>query len=156
MAKTAFYINKEKLEVRISRVINAPRVKIWQAHTDPKIIVQWWGPRKYQTVVDKLDAKVGGEWKFINRADGKIHVFYGKFQEIREPEHIALTFIYQPFPDQVVIETLSLGELPDGKTKMTTRSKYPSLTALEGMIGEGMEKGAHETWDRLAELVEQK
>jgi uncharacterized protein YndB with AHSA1/START domain len=155
MSTTDFKVDKQRLEVRMSRVINAPRERVWQAHIDPTQIAQWWGPRRYTTEVEQLDPKVGGKWKFANKqSDGKRHVFYGEFLEVQKPEKITWTFIYEPYPDAVVTETLTLEELPDGKTKLSTLSKYPSIQALEGMVQGGMEEGARETWDRLAELVE--
>ncbi len=153
MSKNNIVVNKEKLEIMMSRVFNAPREKVWQAHVDPRKLEQWWGPRKYTTIVETLEPKVGGKWKFINKADGEEHVFYGEFKELVEPEKITWTFIYAPYPDAVVTETLTLEELPDGKTKISTFSKYPNLQALEGMVSSGMEEGDVETWDRLEELV---
>ena len=154
MAKTEFVVDKEKLEVRMSRVFDAPREKVWQAHVGPKKLEQWWGPRKYTTIVEKLEPRVGGKWKFINKDSEETHVFYGEFREIKEPERIVWTFTYEPYHDQELVETLTLEELPGGKTKIATLSKYPSLGALEGMMmGGGMEEGARETWDRLAELL---
>jgi uncharacterized protein YndB with AHSA1/START domain len=155
MTKMQFTVDKEKLETRMERVFDAPREKIWDAHKDPKKIERWWGPRKYETVIETLDFRTGGKWKFINKAAGEEYVFYGEFLEIKEPEKITWTFTYAPYPDSVVTETLTFTELPDGRTKMNDISSYPSLQALEGMMdGDGMQEGASETWDRLAELVE--
>lgn len=154
MTGTDFIVDKENLEVRMTRVFEAPREKVWQAHVDPKAIEQWWGPRKYTTKVEKLEPRVGGKWEFINSAEGEKHVFYGEFREMKEPEEITWTFTYEPYPDQVMVETLTLTELLDGKTKVSTVSKYPSIEALEGMVGGGMEEGARETWDRLTEFLE--
>lgn len=153
MDNTEFKVDKEKLEIRMSRVFDAAREKVWQAHVDSKLIEKWWGLRRFTTVVEKLDAKVGGEWKFINRAEGQDHVFYGEFREVVKPEKIVWTFTYAPYPDSVAVDMLTLEELLDGKTKLSTLSKYPSTEALEGMLQGGMEAGARETWDRLAELV---
>ena len=155
MSPTDFTVDKEKLEVRMSRILNAPRERVWQAHIDPHQIEQWWGPRRYTTEVEKLDARVGGEWKFINiGSDGQRHVFYGEFLEMQRPERITWTFIYAPSPDAVVTATLTLEEPARGQTKLSAVSKYPSVQALEGMVQGGMEEGARETWDRLGELVE--
>jgi uncharacterized protein YndB with AHSA1/START domain len=154
MIKTNFVVDKKNLEVRMSRVLDAPTERVWQAHVDPKAITQWWGPRRFVTEVEKLDARVGGQWRFINKdAAGNRHVFYGKFREIQKPTKIAWTFTYEPYPQSVIEETLTLEALPDGKTRLSTVSRYPSLEALEGMVQGGMEAGARETWDRLAELV---
>jgi uncharacterized protein YndB with AHSA1/START domain len=150
-------VDKEKLEIRMSRVLDAPRERVWEAHIDPKAIEQWWGPRRYKTKVEKLEPKVGGKWKFINvDTDGTQHVFYGEFLEIVKPEKLTWTFTYEPYPQSVAIDALNFEELPDGKTKLTSLSTYPSIEALEGMLQGGMTEGATETWDRLEELVTKK
>jgi uncharacterized protein YndB with AHSA1/START domain len=147
-------VDKEQLEIKMTRDFDAPREKLWQAHTDAKAIEQWWGPRKYKTIVEEFEPKAGGKWKFINVAEGQKHVFYGEFREVVEPERITWTFTYEPYPDVVSVETLTFEELPGGKSRLRTVAKYPSIEALEGMVQSGMEEGARETWDRLAELVE--
>jgi len=155
MAEMKVEVDREKLQIRMERVFDAPREKLWQAHTSAAAIEKWWGPRKYKTKVEKLEPKVGGEWKFINKDDqGNRHVFYGEFREMVEPERITWTFTYEPYPDSVAAETVTFEELPDDKTKLVATSNYPSIEALEGMIQGGMEDGARETWDRLAEFAE--
>jgi uncharacterized protein YndB with AHSA1/START domain len=154
MADMDVTVDKEKLEIRMTREFDAPREKLWQAHTDAKALEQWWGPRKYQTRVETLELKVGGKWKMLNIADGEEHIFYGEFKELVEPDHITWTFIYEPYPDAVLVETITFEELPGGRTRVSTHSTFPDIEALEGMVQSGMEEGARETWDRLAELVE--
>lgn len=149
-------VDKEKLEIKMSREFDAPREKLWHAHTDAKAIEQWWGPRKYKVVVEELEPKVGGKWKFVNLAKGEKYVFYGEFKELVEPERITWTFTYEPYPDAVSVETITFEELPNNRTRLKTVAKYPSLEALEGMVQSGMEEGARETWDRLTEFVEKK
>src|SRR4030065_218902 len=53
----------------------------------------------------------------------------------------------------VSTDTITFGELPDGKTKITSRTTFDTLEDLEGMLQSGLEAGAVETWDRLGELV---
>jgi uncharacterized protein YndB with AHSA1/START domain len=55
MSDTDFVVDKDNLEVRISRTFNATPERVWQAHTEPDQIVQWWS----DTVVDKFELKVG-------------------------------------------------------------------------------------------------
>jgi uncharacterized protein YndB with AHSA1/START domain len=154
MADMQITLDKEKLEGTMTREFDAPREKLWHAHTDAKAIEQWWGPRKYQTKVETLEPKVGGKWKFLNIAGDEKYVFYGEFREVVEPERITWTFIYEPYPDAEIVETITFEELAGDRTKVHVVSKYPSIESFEGMVQGGMEEGARETWDRLAELVE--
>ena len=73
-------------EIAITRVFDAPRERVFKAHTDPKLIAQWWGPARYTTIVDTMDARPGGSWRFINRdTDGNEFAFHGVFLEVIEP-----------------------------------------------------------------------
>jgi len=51
------------------------------------------------------------------------------------------------------VDTLTLEDLGGGKTKLTAHSFFDSVEDRDGMLQSGMEEGASETWDRLAELV---
>jgi uncharacterized protein YndB with AHSA1/START domain len=52
-------------EVVITRVLDAPRELVWEAWTNPKHIVNWWGPNGFTTTIEKMDLRVGGEWKYM-------------------------------------------------------------------------------------------
>ncbi len=152
MSETKFEVDKEKLEVRISRVFNAPPEKVWRAYTDPELIAQWW----QNTEIDKYDLRVGGAWRFIDRGqgDGKEHAFRGEFTEIDEPHKLARTFEYEPWAGHVMNESVTLEPTGDGKTQMVTVSKYANLEDLENMVKSGMERGATAGVERLAKVVE--
>ena len=49
--------------------------------------------------------------------------------------------------------TMTLTDLGDGRTRLHTHSVFPSVEALEGALATGMEWGARESMDRLAELL---
>lgn len=153
MSDLQLTVDKEKLESTMTRSFDAPREKVWQAHVDPKLMEQWWGPAKYKTTVETFEPKVGGKWRMIHEAAGERHVFFGEFKELVEPEKITWTFNYEPYPNSEIVETLHIEELPDGKTRIRTVSRYPSIEALEGMVQSGMEAGANESWNRLADLL---
>lgn len=143
-------------EIVMTRVFDAPRELVFQAHVDPKAIPQWWGPRRYQTIVDKMDVRPGGAWRFINRAaDGEEHAFRGEFREVTPPERIVWTFEYEGFPGHVSVETVTFTE-QDGKTLLTATAVFESKEERDATLQSGMEAGAAETWDRLAELVEKR
>jgi uncharacterized protein YndB with AHSA1/START domain len=149
VSKTSFEVDKENLEVRITRVFNATPERLWQAYTDPEQIQQWW----IDTVVDKHDFKVGGTWRFVSGPDGK-NSFRGEFKEIDEPRKIVRTFEYEPMPGHVLVESVTLEPQADGQTKVLTVSRYDNLDDLNGMVGMGMEEGSSAGLDRLAALVE--
>jgi uncharacterized protein YndB with AHSA1/START domain len=154
MGKNNLVVNRAEKEFTMSRVFDAPRELVWQVYTDPQLVPRWWGLRNVQTIVDKMDLKVGGVWRYLQRDDqGNEYAFNGVYKEIRAPERLTYTFEFEPLAGHIVTDTLTFEELPDGKTRITARSTFDTLEDLEGMLQSGMEEGADETWDRLEEAL---
>lgn len=158
MAKTSFTVKKESLQVVMERVFDAPREMVWKTMTDPEKIPQWWGPAQYETRVDKMDFKVGGQWRFIQKGKDEMEfAFSGVYKEIIPNHKVSDTFNYEPIgPGHEMVETMVLEDIGNNQTKALQTSVYSSIQDLEGMVNSGMEGGAVETWERLAELVEKK
>jgi uncharacterized protein YndB with AHSA1/START domain len=145
-----------KQEILITREFDAPRELVFKACTDPKLIPQWWGCRSLSTQVDKMDVRPGGQWRFINRdAEGNEYAFHGVYHEVLAPGRIIHTFEFEGLPEtgHVTLETMRLEELPGGRTRLTVQSVFQSVADRDGMLQSGMEEGANETHDRLAELL---
>lgn len=145
-----------KQEMRISREFDAPRELVFKAFIDPELLPQWWGPRRLTTEVDTLDARPGGQWRFINRtAEGTEFAFHGVYHEILAPERIIDTFEFEGLPEtgHVTLETLKLEALPGGRTRLTAQSVFQSVTDRDDALQSGMEEGVNDSYDRLAELL---
>ena len=154
MTKTEFVIEPGKQEVHVKRVFDAPRDLVFKAYTTPQHIPHWWGPRNLTTVVDKMDVKVGGVWRFINRdPQGNEFGFHGVYHDILSPERIVQTFEYEGTPGHVLLETAIFEALPDGKTRFTATSVFQSVADRDEMVSSGMQEGSTQTWDRFAELL---
>lgn len=140
-------------EIQITREFDAPRALVFKAITDRALLTRWWGPRKYETIVDKMDVRPGGTWRMRNiAADGGEHAFRGEFREVTSPERIVWTFEYEPLPGHISVETMTLTER-DGRTLLTVRDQFASKEDLDGMLQSGMESGARESYERLEELL---
>ncbi len=147
-----------KQEILITREFDAPRELVFQACTDPKLISKWWGPRYLSTQVDKMDVRPGGQWRFINRdAQGNEYAFHGVYHEVLAPERIIDTFEFEGLPEtgHVTLETMKLEALPGGRTKLIAQSVFQSVADRDGMLQSDMEEGVNDTYDRLAELLQQ-
>jgi uncharacterized protein YndB with AHSA1/START domain len=102
----------------------------------------------------EMDFRPGGKWRIVHQgADGQTHGFRGEFREIVRPERIVWTFEYEGMPGHVSVDTLTLEE-QGGKTTLTATSVFDNVEDRDGMLQSGMEEGAAETWDRLAEYLE--
>jgi len=142
-------------EIVISRTFNAPRELVFKTMTDPNLIPQWWGPKNLTTAVDKMDVKMGGVWRYVQRdANGNEYGFRGVYHQINAPERLVFTFEWEGMPGHILLETVTFEEV-DGKTIITDSSVFQSVADRDGMLQSGMEEGATESWDRLEELLKQ-
>lgn len=149
-----FVVEKDKLQVKVMRVFNAPRAKVWRVVNDPKLIPEWWGPARYETRVDQMDVRVGGKWRFVHTgADGEF-AFNGEYKEIEEPEKVVMTFEFEPWHGHISTQTMTLTELDGGRTRMDVVVQFATLPDLEGMVGSGMKEGQFESYDRLDKVLE--
>jgi len=139
-------------EILVTREFDAPRDLVFKAMTDPTLIPRWWGPRQQTTIVDKMDVRPGGAWRFIHRGPDGETAFRGEYREIVAPERIVQTFEWEPMAGHISVETATFTER-DGRTLLTTRSVFASKEDRDGMIQSGMESGLRETYDRFAELL---
>src|ERR671918_134821 len=53
-------ISRGRQDIVIIRVFDAPKDVVFKAVTDPELVPKWWGPRQYETVVDRMDVRPGG------------------------------------------------------------------------------------------------
>jgi len=155
MSKTTFTIKRDELKVVMERVFDAPREAVFKAFTDPRAIPQWWGPKRLTTTVDRMDVRPGGLWRFVQRdADGNEYAFHGVHKVIDSPKLLSATFNFEGIPGvHELLQTVTFEDL-GGRTKVVSIATYANVEDLDGMVASGMESGATESWDRLAELVE--
>jgi uncharacterized protein YndB with AHSA1/START domain len=139
--------------IHIERVFDAPRDRVFAAYTDPELIPEWWGTRDTTTIVDHMDVRPGGSWRFVARnPDGSETAFRGTYREITPPERIVQTFEWEGMPGHVSVETATFDDLGD-RTKVTTISLFHTTEERDGMLASGMEGGMNETYARLDELL---
>jgi uncharacterized protein YndB with AHSA1/START domain len=140
-------------EIHIERVFDAPRERVFAAYTDPELIPAWWGPEGITTIVDRMDVKAGGAWRFVCRdADGREDGFRGTYREVSPPERIVQTFEWEGMPGHVAVETAVFEDLGD-RTKVTTTSLFHTTEERDGMLSSGMEGGVNQSYARLDALL---
>jgi uncharacterized protein YndB with AHSA1/START domain len=140
--------------ITMTRTFDAPRDLVWRVMTSPEHIARWWGPRGANTKLVKHDFRPGGTWRFEHRQDdGSSLIFRGTYLEVLAPEKFVNTFGMEGFyEDKLLVETHTLTEV-DGKTLYTSFSRFDSVEDRDGMVASGMETGATESLDQLAEIL---
>lgn len=139
--------------VRIIREFDAPPEKVFRAHTDPELVVQWLGPRDTEMTVDHWDCRSGGSYRYVHGRGDEQYGFRGCFHEVRPSELIVQTFTFEGFPDGVALEKLVLEDLGNGRTRLTATSLVDSFEGRDAFVASGMEVGVREGYERLDELL---
>jgi uncharacterized protein YndB with AHSA1/START domain len=139
-------------EATIERTFDAPREKVWRAMTDPKLIAQWWGRGNKLDVVT-YELKQGGHWRFVEHSDHGDHGFEGRFAEVDPPKKVVQTFEWDGMPGHTCLETMTLEDLGDGRTKLTTHSMFMTQQDRDGMLQSGMETGVNESYAALDRVL---
>lgn len=153
MAASTTLTTPSDREILSERVFDAPRERVFATYTDPKLIPEWWGPRRMTTVVEEMDLRPGGKWRFLNRdTDGREHRFSGIYREVTPPERLVQTFEWDGKPGHVIVETVTFEDLGE-RTRVRTTSLFHTTEERDGMLSSGMEQGLTESHERFAELL---
>ena len=139
-------------EIVITRVVDAPRGLVFDAMTSPEHVPHWFGLRSFTLPVCEIDLRPGGAWRYVMRsADGTDMGMSGVYQEVLPPERLVSTESFDDYPGES-LNTVVLTE-KDGKTTITVTVLYESKEIRDAVVASGMQDGAAETYDRLAEYL---
>jgi len=139
--------------VTIERDVEAPRELVFRCFTEPDLLAQWLGPRRYQMRVEAYEVRDGGRWRYVHLDDqGHEFGFHGVFHGPASPDGWVQTFEFDGAPGHVSLDTLTLEDL-GGRTRIRTHSAFQSVTDRDAMVEAGMEMGVREGYERLDELV---
>jgi uncharacterized protein YndB with AHSA1/START domain len=142
-------------EIVLTRLFDAPRHLVFEAWTQPEHVKRWWGCDGSSLSVCEIDLRPGGAWRFVMRmADGSDHPFKGIYREVVPPERLVYCECYDvPSIGSPEWLTAVSFEEQDGKTKVISTVLHQSAEARNGHLQAGMEAGAIQTMERLAEHV---
>lgn len=130
-------------EIRVERVFAAERERVWRALTDPDQIVQWWGHGN-RLEVEYFQLERGGHWRYVEHGKSGRWGYEGRFREVTPPSRLVRSFEWDGMPAHVAIETITLEDLGDGRTRVVTTLLCHTTPERDGMLGAGME-GAYNT-----------
>jgi uncharacterized protein YndB with AHSA1/START domain len=139
-------------EIRVERIFAAPRELVWRAITDPALIAQWWG-RGNRLVIERDEPVRGGHWRYVEHAGGESHGFEGRYAEVVPPERVVRTFEWDGMPGHVALETATLEDLGDGRTRLVSVSLFHTTADRDGMLHSGMEGGMAQSYAALDRVL---
>lgn len=149
--------NEVLKELTITRLINAPRQRVWKAWTDPKQVAQWWGPRGFTNPVCEVDAKPGGKILIHMSGFGMLAPMAGVFKEVVEPERLVFTnnAYFDTSLSKILIEGITTVTFADesGKTRLTIHAAVLKAAPEATQALAGMDQGWTEQIEKLEEFV---
>jgi uncharacterized protein YndB with AHSA1/START domain len=108
--------------IRITRVFDAPRERVWREWTEPEAFADWYGGPQCEVPLESvsMDVRPGGKWRLTmfappnrRRIDWK-----GEYLEVVRPERLVFTVSDQPGDDAYELVTVVLTAVDDNKTEM--------------------------------------
>jgi uncharacterized protein YndB with AHSA1/START domain len=155
-------MSDNEYDLSITRLLDAPVERVWQAWTDPAELQQWWGPRGVTNPTCVWEAKPGGKIDVVMLAGselgelaGQEWPMTGEFRSVTPPQQ--LTYTSNAIIDgKKVLETLTTVSLAaqDGKTKLTVSIEVTKTTPEAAGPLDGMEVGWNQSLDKLIAQVE--
>ena len=140
-------------QIVLTRVFNAPRALVFDAFTKPELLRRWFGPRGWSLVVCEVDLRIGGGFHFVLRnPEGNQMSMRGTYYEIDAPYRSVHRESFNDLPGESEVTTVLTES--GGKTVLSATITYASEEIRDAVIRSGMEHGAGESYDRLAELLE--
>jgi len=155
----------EKERMVITRVFDAPRALVWEAWTNPKYVMQWWGPNGFTAPACEMDFRVGGKFRCCMRTpDGQEFWNGGEYHEIVLHEKIVYSMYFSDSkgnkvePEHYGIEHEAIDDAHDvvifedfgnGQTKVTLIGNEPMESAKDS----GQLEGWNQQLDKLAAVV---
>jgi uncharacterized protein YndB with AHSA1/START domain len=144
-------------ELVLTRIIDAPREKVFRAWTDPDLLKQWFAPLPYTTPVAQLDVRPGGANLIVMRdPQGNDLPNRGVYLEVVENERLVVTDAYVKAwePSEKPFMTVILTFEDDGgKTRYTARVRHWTVADREAHEKMGFHEGWGQCADQLAALV---
>ena len=139
--------------IRISRVFDAPRERVWREWTEPERFADWYGGPQCEVPLDSvsMDVRQGGTWQLTMFAppDRRRIDWKGEYLEVVAPERLVFTVSDQPSDDAFELVTVVLTDLGDDRTEM----RFEQRGAMSPEQYERATEGWGGFFDRIAERL---
>lgn len=149
---TANHISER--EIIQKREINFPVEMVYEAFSNPKHLINWWGPNGFKNSFKEFTFKPGGSWRFIMHGpDGTDYTNRIVFKEIIQNKLISFTHGSDIDNDPDAFETEINFEKDGSKTQLTMKSIFKTAEACEAVKRFGAVEGGKQTLDKLESFL---
>lgn len=138
--------------VDMEREFDAPAELVHRAYREPDLVKQWLGPRQYEMIIEKWDARQGGEYRYVHKDGSNAYAFRGVFHSMAV-DNMVQTFEFAGAPGHVSLDTQVIEDLPGGRSRVKSHSIFMSVADRDAMVEAGMSDGVEDGYNRLDELL---
>lgn len=137
----------DRHDIRLTRLIRAPRPRVYEALTTASIARKWWTSPPWKFTDLTLEARPGGRFEFAieNSEDGTAYVTRGQYREAVPPDRLVWT---NTDGGGTVVE-VTIGETPGGTELKVRQGTFPDAATRDVHA-----QGWSECLDQLAALLE--
>lgn len=143
---------KSERELVVTRLVDGPVGRVFEAWTTPQLFVRWWVPKSFCVSLQSFEADVraGGRYCLGFAHEGSTKEFFGTYLEVTPPSRLVWTNDEAEEGQTVTTVTFDAkGE----QTLVVVHDLYPSAQALVEAIASGATSGMPEQLAQLDELV---
>ena len=137
-------------EIRLARLIDAPRARVFQAFTDPAQVVLWWGPDGFTDTLHHMEVRPGGEWRHtMHGPDGTDYPTLSRFVEVVRPDRLSFDHGTGLPGEPDLFRAVATFREEEGGTRVTLAMAFPTAGARQAMAAFGAVEGGEQTLARL-------
>jgi uncharacterized protein YndB with AHSA1/START domain len=143
-------------ELTLTRILDAPRHKVWRCWTEPELLKRWFAPGPWTTPRAELDVRPGGASRVVMRAPtGEEFPNHGVYLEVVAETKLVFTDAYtrawEPSEKPFMTVLLSFETADGDRTRYTARVVHWTVADKE----QHEKMGFHTGWGKCAEQLEQ-
>jgi uncharacterized protein YndB with AHSA1/START domain len=144
-------------KIEIERIYDAPVKMVWDAWTDDKQVVKWWGPRGFTITTHDKDLRTGGHWHYtMHGPDGKDYENTTKYHVVEKQQRLVYDHGGHKDRPPLFQVTATFTDVGGGKTKLNMSMAFDTPETATEMKKFIKQAGGNGTWDRLAEFLAEK
>jgi uncharacterized protein YndB with AHSA1/START domain/catechol 2,3-dioxygenase-like lactoylglutathione lyase family enzyme len=141
-------------DIVITREFAAPRQRVFAAHTEPDLLMRWFGPHGWRLVVCEIDLRAGGTWRYVMHGPGQeTMTLHGTYLEVDAPNRLVMTETNVDCHARADYESVLTLDFV-GDTTLTHTARFPTDAIRDAVLESGMARGVTEGFERLGKILE--
>ncbi|MDS9470103.1 SRPBCC family protein [Paracoccus sp. MBLB3053] len=146
-----------KTDLKLERIVKAPRALVWECWTTPEHIKHFFVPRPHRVTECDIDLRVGGRFNTVFDVEGNEMRNEGVFLEVVPQQKLVFTDTYtegwKPTENPFMTAILLLDEMADGATRYTAIARHRTPDSRKTHEDMGFFSGWGTVVDQLEEYA---